>query len=128
MGNPLPARYPAGTGTGKKFYPWARGRVRNFTRCPCRGGHGYALLAPNQPHCHPYGEGAQAQGIARARESRAEETSRPAQRDGNQFPASPNRSQTRCCACNPFRNFFPSLLIYFFATSDFCSGGNQINC
>jgi hypothetical protein len=46
MGNPLPTRYPAGTGTGKKVYPWARGRVRNFSRCPCRGGHGYALPAP----------------------------------------------------------------------------------
>jgi hypothetical protein len=54
MGNPLPAPYLAGTGTGKKFYPWARGRVRNFTRCPCRGGHGYVLPAPNPPHCHPY--------------------------------------------------------------------------
>jgi hypothetical protein len=46
MGNPLSARYLAGTGTGKKFYPWARERVRNLTRCPCRGGHGYALPAP----------------------------------------------------------------------------------
>jgi hypothetical protein len=49
------------------LYPWvtryppdtrrARGRVRNFTRCPCWGGHGYALPAPNPPHCHPYMDG-----------------------------------------------------------------------
>jgi hypothetical protein len=31
-----------GTGTGK-----------NFTRCPCRGGHGYALPAPTRPIAIP---------------------------------------------------------------------------
>jgi hypothetical protein len=46
MGNLLPARYPTGMGPGGDFYPWVRGRVRKFTRYPCRGGHGYALPTP----------------------------------------------------------------------------------
>jgi hypothetical protein len=49
MGNPLPARYPTGTGPGGDFYPQVRGRLRKFTRYHV--GAGIGMLYP--PHTRP---------------------------------------------------------------------------